>query len=57
MAVDPRRATLPPLWAGTSRAFCSRLEIEMQPVYSVNPDKVTLEWSDDGGCHGDRCAR
>lgn len=47
-------ATLPPLYASTRRAFCSRLEVEMEvgsppeglPVTTPN---VTLQWSDDGG--------
>jgi hypothetical protein len=42
-----RSATLPPIYATTRRAFCARVELEMQtPLYT---DDVTLEWSDDGG--------
>jgi hypothetical protein len=44
-----RSATLPPLWGGTRRAFCSRVEVEMQPLPAVTDEIVTLEWSDDGG--------
>jgi hypothetical protein len=43
-----RQATLPPLWAGTSRAFCARVEIEMEVGGAATPGNVTLEWSDDG---------
>jgi hypothetical protein len=43
-----RQATLPPLWAGTNRAFCSRVEIEMECGGSQSPGAVLLEWSDDG---------
>jgi hypothetical protein len=45
-----RQIVLPPLFAGTNRAFCSRLEVEME---SGNADiaggAVYLDWSDDGG--------
>ncbi len=44
-----RRAALPPLWAGTRRGFCARLEIEMEVGTAVSNGPVTLEWSDDGG--------
>lgn len=49
-----RLATLPPLWAGTKRAFCSRVEIEMEvgdatDVGVATPGTVLVEWSDDGG--------
>jgi transposase InsO family protein len=40
---------LPPLWAGTNRAFCSRLEIELDTPGYLGP--ILLEWSDDGGYH------
>lgn len=44
-----RSATLPPVWGGTHRAFCSRVEIEME-VGGPNPaGNLLLEWSDDGG--------
>jgi hypothetical protein len=43
-----RQATLPPLWGGTSRAFCSRVEIEMEVGGDESPGAVLLEWSDDG---------
>jgi hypothetical protein len=49
---DPviRQMIMPPLWAGTARAFCSRLEIEMEVGgYPSPPGYVTLDWSDDGG--------
>jgi hypothetical protein len=48
-------ATLPPLYAKTRRAFCSRLEIEMETgdppgsITGVPAPGVTLQWSDDGG--------
>lgn len=44
-----RQITLPPLWAGTNRAFCARLEIEMEVGGATPPGDVILEWSDDGG--------
>jgi hypothetical protein len=40
-----RQFITPPLWANTNRAFCSRLELEMEQ----SPEPVTLDWSDDGG--------
>jgi hypothetical protein len=43
-----RQATLPVLWAETRRAFCSRLEIEMEVGGDVSSGPVQLEWSDDG---------
>jgi hypothetical protein len=43
-----RQATLPPLWAETRRAFCARVEIEMQVGGADTPGALTLEWSDDG---------
>jgi hypothetical protein len=46
----PRQVTFPPLWGGTHRAFCSRLEIEMEtPGGHVSAGRLKLEWSDDGG--------
>jgi len=42
-----RQATLPPLWAGTYRAFCARLEVEME-TGGAAPGSVLLDWSDDG---------
>jgi len=48
--VEPlRQFTLPPLWAGTRRAFCARLEIEMEVGQAASHGDVLLEWSDDGG--------
>lgn len=44
-----RQAVLPPLWGGTSRAFCNRLEVEMEVGSASSPGDVLLEWSDDGG--------
>jgi hypothetical protein len=43
-----RQATLPPLWANTNRAFCARVEIEMEVGGANTPGPVLLEWSDDG---------
>jgi hypothetical protein len=43
-----RQATLPTIWAGTNRAFCSRLEIEMESGAATGPGAVQIEWSDDG---------
>ena len=40
---------LPPLYAGTKRAFIARLEIEMEVGSLRAPDAIVLEWSDDGG--------
>ena len=44
-----RQVVLPPLYAGTRRAFCSRLEVEMEVGTEATPPEVVLEWSDDGG--------
>jgi hypothetical protein len=45
-----RQIILPPLWAGTSRAFCSRLEVEMESGDARLTDgDLQLDWSDDGG--------
>jgi hypothetical protein len=44
-----RQAVFPPLWAGTARAFCSRIEVEMEVGTKASNGIVTLEWSDDGG--------
>ena len=41
-----RQVILPPLWAGTNRAFCSRVEVEMETGAGLPLD---LSWSDDGG--------
>lgn len=43
-----RQATLPPLWGGTNRAFCARVEVEMESGGADTPGAVLLEWSDDG---------
>ena len=43
-----RQATLPPLWARTLRAFCARVEIEMESGGANSPGDVLLQWSDDG---------
>ena len=43
-----RQATLPTLWAETRRAFCARVEIEMECGGAQTPGPVQLEWSDDG---------
>jgi hypothetical protein len=40
-----RQVVLPPLWGGTRRAFCSRLEVELD----AGSGPLLLEWSDDGG--------
>jgi hypothetical protein len=46
-----RQVILPPLWAGTNRAFCHRLEIEMETggAATMQAGDVLLDWSDDGG--------
>jgi hypothetical protein len=44
-----RQVITPPLWANTVRAFCSRIELEMECGGTFSPGDVTLEWSDDGG--------
>ena len=44
-----RQFVLPPLWAGTNRAFCSRLEVEMETGGPASPGEIFLTWSDDGG--------
>lgn len=44
-----RQVVLPPLYAGTNRAFCARLEIEMEVGGSYSPSDIVLDWSDDGG--------
>jgi len=43
-----RQAVLPPLWAKTRRAFCSRIEIEMEVGGTSVAGPVSLDWSDDG---------
>lgn len=44
-----RQITLPPLWSGTRRAYCNRLEIEMEVGGDAPPTSMTLDYSDDGG--------
>jgi len=44
-----RQVVLPPLHSGTVRAFCHRLEIDMEVGGTNTPGDITLEWSDDGG--------
>jgi hypothetical protein len=43
-----RHMALPPLWAGTNRAFCARVEVEMESGGPNTPGPVYLDWSDDG---------
>ena len=43
-----RQAVLPPLWAKTRRAFCARVEVEMEVGGASVAGPVTLDWSDDG---------
>ena len=43
-----RQATLPTIWAGTSRGYCARVEIEMESGGAQSPGPVQLEWSNDG---------
>ena len=44
-----RQFIMPPIYARTYRAFCSRLEIEMEVGTYPPVGNITLEWSDDGG--------
>lgn len=44
-----RQITFPPLYAGTNRAFCNRVEIEMEVGTANSPTSIVLDWSDDGG--------
>jgi hypothetical protein len=45
-----RSATMPPIWAGTNRAFMNRLEVEMEVGTAGSAgDPLTVDWSDDGG--------
>lgn len=44
-----RYFVMPPIWGGTSRAFCGRLEVEMEVGTPASLEDVTLTWSDDGG--------
>jgi hypothetical protein len=44
-----RQFTMPPLWAGTSRAFLNRLEVEMEVGTIESNAQVLVQWSDDGG--------
>ena len=46
-----RQATFPPLLNGanpTDRAFCARVEVEMEAGGAQSPGPVLLQWSDDG---------
>jgi len=44
-----RQVQLPPIWAGTKRDFCSRVEIEMETGDAAHaPSTLRLDWSDDG---------
>jgi hypothetical protein len=43
-----RYMAMAPLWAGTNRAFCARLEVEMEVGGPQTPGQVLLDWSDDG---------
>jgi hypothetical protein len=47
--LQQRRVVLPPLWGGTHRAFCARLEVEMEVGAARNPPQLGVSWSDDGG--------
>ena len=38
-----RQATLPPLWANLKRAFCARVEIEMESGGANSPGDVLLQ--------------
>jgi hypothetical protein len=44
-----RHMVTPGLWAGTYRAFCNRLEMEMETGGGKPTGDVVLEWSDDDG--------
>ena len=44
-----RQFILPPVWAATNRAFCARLEVEMECGGPASPGEIFLTWSDDGG--------
>ena len=44
-----RQVVLPPLYAGTRRGFCARIEVEMEVGGANSPGDILLEWSDDGG--------
>jgi hypothetical protein len=44
-----RQFTLPPIWGGTHRAFCSRLEVEMETGGEASPQECYVTWSDNGG--------
>jgi len=46
-----RQATLPPLAVSSvrgARAFCARVEIEMEVGSAETPGAVSLDWSNDG---------
>lgn len=45
----PRQFTMPPIYAGTNRAFENALEIEMEVGTAESNGAITLETSDDGG--------
>jgi hypothetical protein len=47
--VPIRQATFPPIWDETKRAFCARVEIEMEVGDPLSSGPVLLQWSDDGG--------
>ena len=50
LGVEPlRQVVLPPLWGGTKRGFCARLEVEMEVGTVHSPPSVVLDWSNDGG--------
>ena len=50
MGVEPlRQVVLPPIYGGTKRAFCARLEVEMEVGTVHSPPNIVLDWSDDGG--------
>jgi hypothetical protein len=44
-----RHIAFPPLWAGTRRAFCHRIEVEMEVGGPDPAGDVIMDWSDDGG--------
>ena len=49
-SIEPlRQVVLPPIYGGTKRAFCARLEVEMEVGTVHSPPNVVLDWSDDGG--------
>jgi len=44
-----RGITFPPIFAGTNRAFCHRVEVETEVGTEASHGDLTLDWSDDGG--------